>query len=85
MNLFLTGAVVFGFLVAGLFFIRFWRKTHDRLFLFFAGAFWTLGGEQAVLAATGWANDPAYYYVYLMRLAAFLLIIAAIVDKNRSP
>ena len=44
---FISGMVAAGFLVAGLFFIRFWRKTHDQLFISFALAFWLLGLGQA--------------------------------------
>lgn len=47
---FLSGAITLGFLVAGLFFLRFWRRTHDRLFLAFAIAFALLGLGQAVQA-----------------------------------
>jgi hypothetical protein len=47
---FLSGAIVLGFAVAGLFFLKFWRKTHDQLFLAFTLAFWLLGLAQALLA-----------------------------------
>ena len=36
---FLSGSVTFGFLLAALFFLRFWRRTRDGLFLAFATAF----------------------------------------------
>src|SRR6185503_8184794 len=36
---FLSGAITMGYLAAGGFFARFWRKTADRLFLVFALAF----------------------------------------------
>ena len=32
----LIGAIAMGWLVAGLFFFRFWRQTGDRFFLWFA-------------------------------------------------
>ena len=47
---FLAGAVTLGFLACGLFFLRFWRRTHDGLFLAFAMAFALLGVGQAVQA-----------------------------------
>lgn len=80
---FLSGAITLGYLVAGLFFLRFWRRTHDRLFLAFAVAFALLGLGQAVQAL---ANIPEEErsYIYLIRLAAFTIILAAIVRKNRS-
>ena len=80
---FLAGAVVLGFLVCALFFLRFWRRTSDGLFLAFALAFALLGIGQAVLAL---ANIPTEerYSVYLIRLAAFALILLAILRKNRA-
>ena len=79
---FLAGAVTFGFVMAGLFFLRFWKRTGDGLFAAFAAAFWLLGVAQALLAL---ADIPVEErsWVYLFRLAAFALIIVAIVRKNR--
>ena len=81
---FLAGAIVAGFAVAGLFFLKFWRKTHDELFLAFTGAFWLLGLGQALLT---FSNIPLEERtpLYLLRLAAFVLILAAIWRKNRAP
>ena len=42
MNQLVSGAMVMAYLAAGLFFLRFWRQTHDRLFAMFAAAFWIL-------------------------------------------
>ena len=80
---FLSGAITLGFLVAGLFFLRFWRRTQDDLFLAFAIAFALLGVGQAIQS---FANIPQEErsYIYLIRLAAFTLILVAIVRKNRS-
>ncbi len=80
---FLSGAITLGFLVAGLFFLRFWRRTRDGLFLAFAIAFVLLGIGQAIQAL---ANIPQEErsYIYLIRLAAFTIILAAIMRKNRS-
>ena len=79
---FLSGAVTTGFIIAGLFFLRFWKRTADTLFLAFALAFWLLGLTQALLAL---ANIPVEErsWLYLFRLAAFALILAAIWKKNR--
>lgn len=68
--------------VAGLCFLRFWRDTRDRLFVFFAVAFWLLALSWMLLAFLS-PNEETRPYVYAIRLAAFALIIAAIVDKNR--
>lgn len=79
---FLSGAVTFGFLVAGLFFLRFWRRTRDELFLSFAIAFALLGvGQWAIMLASNFLEERSW--AYLPRLAAFLLIIVAIGRKNR--
>ena len=79
---FLSAAVTFGFVIAGLFFLRFWKRTADRLFLAFAIAFWLLGLTQALLALS---NIPVEErsLLYLIRLAAFALILVAIGWKNR--
>ena len=78
---FLSGAIAMGFLVCGLFFLRFWTRTRDSLFLSFAIAFWLLCLGQALLALTG-VPDEERSYLYLFRLAAFSLIIVAILRKN---
>ncbi len=80
---FLSGMVAAGFLVAGLFFLRFWSRTRDPLFRSFAIAFWLLGLGQAVLALGGIPVEERSW-VYLIRLAAFLLILLAIARKNRA-
>lgn len=79
---FLSGAVALGFGVCALFFLRFWRRTREELFLAFALAFLLLGLGQTVLAL---ANIPSEERgsIYLLRLAAFLLILIAIYRKNR--
>jgi hypothetical protein len=78
---FLTGAVAFGFFLAGLFFLRFWKRTGDELFLAFAIAFALLGvGQCTVMIANSYLEERSW--AYLPRLAAFLLILAAIARKN---
>ena len=80
---FLSGAVTLGFAVAALFFVRFWRDTRDELFLSFGIAFLLLGAGQAVLALAGVADEQRPW-VYLIRLAAFVLILTGIARKNRA-
>ena len=77
----LNGAAIAGFAFAGLFFLRFWRRTADSLFLIFCLAFWLLGLNQAIIALLDIPAEEASW-VYLIRLAAFSLIIFAIVVKN---
>ena len=82
MILFISGLLVAGYLVAGLFFLRFWKQSRDRLFVFFAAAFGLLAAQRAALAALDRPAAEATW-LYAIRLLAFLLILAAIVDKNR--
>lgn len=79
-----AGAIVMGYAVAGLFFLRFWRETRDRLFLAFAVSFWVLSLQRAVLALLTAPVAETVTGLYLVRLAAFVLIFLAILDKNRS-
>ena len=77
----ITGILTCGFFLAALFFLRFWRRSKDRLFAAFAGAFALLGIAQAlpiVLGISGESQAP----IYLLRLAAFGLIIWAVLRKN---
>jgi hypothetical protein len=82
MDLFLRGAIAMACWVAGLFFLRFWRETRDRLFLFFLVAFWLFAVHWAALAGIE-VTAERRHYVYALRLIVFALIIAGIVDKNR--
>lgn len=79
---YLAGLVTGGFLVAGLFFLRFWDRTRDGLFLAFALAFWLLGIAQSILAL-GNVPTEERSWIFLIRLAAFTLILAAIFRANR--
>ena len=81
---FLSGATMMANLVIGIFFLKFWRKTHDRFFLIFACAFWILAMERIVLLRWGGTVEEQETWVYFIRLAAFLIIIGGIVDKNRA-
>ena len=82
MNQFVLGMAVMGAFVAGLFFIRFWRRTRDRLFLIFSAAFWLMSLNWLLLAFFS-AADETDTSLYAIRLVAFLLILVAIIDKNR--
>jgi hypothetical protein len=79
---FLSGAITMGFLVSGLFFLRFWKRTGDSLFISFAAAFWLLGLTQALLAFTDIPVEERSA-LYLLRLVAFSLILFSIWRKNR--
>ncbi|MGZ8328994.1 MAG: DUF5985 family protein [Allosphingosinicella sp.] len=79
---FLSGAITAGFVVAGFFFLRFWKRTHEGLFLAFAAAFWLLGLAQALLSFTDIPVEERSW-LFLLRLAAFSLILVSIWRKNR--
>ena len=79
---FLSGAAAFGFLACGLFFLRFWSRTRDQLFLAFSLSFALLGFGQTVVALAQIPNEEKCA-LYLIRLLAFLLILGAIFRKNR--
>lgn len=78
---FIGGLLTAGFAVAALFFLRFWKRTGDGLFLTFAGAFVLLTVNQALPVLLGIPSEDQGY-VYLLRLAGFALIILAILRKN---
>jgi hypothetical protein len=68
--------------VGALFFLRFWRAMDDPLFGLFSAALWLLSASWLLLASLNPVAD-AQPYIYGIRLVAFLLIIVAIVQKNR--
>lgn len=80
---FLIGVIVTGSVIAGAFFLRFWTKTRDPLFLAFAASFLM---EAANRFAFLWLDKPheGAPVIYLIRLLSYLLILVAIVNKNRA-
>ncbi|HWU52672.1 MAG TPA: DUF5985 family protein [Tahibacter sp.] len=80
---FLAGAIVMASWVAGLIFLRFFRRTQDRIFLFFAASFWLDAFGRTLEVALSWTDDsnPG---VYVLRVVAYGLILAGILDKNRA-
>ncbi len=79
----MVGAIAAGTLTAGLFFLRFWRSTGDRFFLFFALSFF-IEGVNRVTLYTAYGLDEGAPIYYLVRLIAYGLILFAIIDKNRA-
>ncbi len=78
---FLLGVVAITSLIAGLFFLKYWKHTRDSLFLAFALAFFIEGINRVALLFVTRANE-ANPWIYWVRFFAFLLILAAIVKKN---
>ncbi len=84
MAAFFSGGITAGFLLAGLFFARFWTRSRDPLFAAFTAAFWLLALNQALLIIADIPREEQSW-TYLLRLAAFTLIAIAIIHKNARP
>ena len=79
----LGGAVATASVVAGMFFLRFWQKGRDRFFLLFALSFFVEGTNRVALSLSTTPNEGSALF-YCVRLLSYLLIIAAVIDKNRA-
>jgi len=82
-NRLLLGAIAMAFVVSGVFFLRFWREGRDRFFLLFGLSLLVEGANRVALGVSPRPSEGAAG-IYLVRLLSFLLILAAIIDKNRS-
>ena len=78
---FLGGMATMGFLLAGLFFFRFWKRTKDSLFAKFGIAFWLLAANQAVIDVSGIPSE-SLSWAFGLRILAFAMLIYGIVGKN---
>jgi hypothetical protein len=78
---FLLGIIVCTSLIAGVFFLKFWRHTRDQLFLAFGAAFIIEGLNRASLLFVVEPNK-GHLAIYVVRLFCYLLILTAIVVKN---
>ncbi len=78
----LSGAIAAGWLTAGLFFFRFWRRSGDRFFLWFALSFWLEAIDRVALGlfVGGQEDSPV---IYGLRVVAYGFILYAIWQKNR--
>ena len=79
---FLLGIIFTMNIIAAVYFLKFWRKTHERLFLAFGAAFLIEGFNRLGFL---FLEDPSEGSptIYTIRLMAFLLVLAAILSKNR--
>jgi len=84
LNPVLSGATAFASLLASIYFLKFWRKTGDALFLFFAAAFAIDAAARFVLSVVQVTNasEPVYF---IPRLITFSLIVISIIGKNALP
>ncbi len=81
LSAYVAGVLTLGFLTVGLFFLKFWRRTRDGLFLAFAIAFALLAANSAATTLLKLPSETQGY-VYLLRFAAFVVIILAVLRKN---
>lgn len=79
---FLLGVIVTASLTAAGFFWRFYRQTRDSLFLAFAAAFAIEGVNRMAFLLVDKPSEGSPI-IYMVRLVAFLLLLGAIVVKNR--
>jgi hypothetical protein len=77
----LSGALTFAYFLAAVHFVRFWRRTADPLFAHFAVAFCLFSLNQLVSSVPTLTNETDGYE-YLLRVAGFVIILIAIVQKN---
>lgn len=82
MNDLLVGAIAACTFIAGLFFLRFWKTTHDRFFLFFALSFFIESANRVSLALFFDLREASPFY-YLIKVLSYGLIIYAILEKNK--
>ncbi len=79
---FVLGAVAMACLVAAMFFWRYWRDTRDPLFLFFSCSFVLESINRTLVSVLGsWTEGQPK--LYLIRLCAYLIILAGVAHKNR--
>ena len=77
----LTGAIGMGFLIAALFFLRYWKSTKDRFFLYFAVSFFIQGINRLMFLHGGNVTDESSI-AYFFRFIAYALILVAVLEKN---
>jgi len=78
---FLTGVIFSLYMVATVFFVKFWTRTGDRLFLAFAVAFVMEGFNRLQFLSVNHPEDGSPG-IYIVRILAFSLIAAAVIAKN---
>ena len=78
----LLGALAMGSFVIGVIFLRYWRDGGDRFFLYFALSFLVQAANRVALALSTDPNEGSPWH-YSVRLLAYVLILVAIIDKNR--
>jgi hypothetical protein len=83
----IDGALMMMCFTIATFFLKYWRHSRERLHAMFALAFFILGVNRVLLVAYSHAIAPVQEHhlaLYTVRLAAFVIILLAIADKNRN-
>ena len=83
LKMMLLGALAMASLTICLILLRFWKTTRDRFFLFFAAAFGIEAVRRVIFGLRPGLSEQQPL-LYLLQLLAFLFIVYAIIDKNRS-
>lgn len=78
---FLLGVIATSSITASMFFFKFWKRTRDALFLCFGISFLIEGVNRLAILKTAHPNE-ASPWIYVVRLAAYLIILAGILRKN---
>lgn len=78
----LLGAIAAVSLAIGVFFIKYWRSSRDRFYLFFAASFILESVNRALIGVIGRSEFEPWHYG--VRFLSYALIVIAILDKNRS-
>lgn len=80
-NGFLLGIIAVNCVMIGIFFLRFWRETHDILFFCFAIAFLIESANRAAVLGLKAPNEGSPV-IYIVRLISALVILFGILRKN---
>lgn len=80
---FFSGITVMGCFVSVLYFLKFWKQTGDRFFFIFALSFGIFAVNRIAITLFNTENENNAMF-YSLRLLAFIFILYAIIDKNRS-
>jgi len=78
---FLIGVIAIASLTIGLMFLKYWRRTHDALFLAFGAAFIIDAANRVTLLFMS-SPSEANPVFYMIRFVSFLIILAGILRKN---
>ena len=78
----LWGATAMACVVVAGFFLRFWLRSRDVLFLLFALGFFALAVNWYGLGVANVTGEARHWFFIIVRLSAFLLFLGAILHKN---